>query len=154
MIVKDPAIEAGDIIYVVTPQGLKAVGVAKTKGVATVTFTTDPDFLIANVARLSSAAPTARLVGDRINIRLGCSGPVACSGSASLTVRSGKDASAHRILLAEGKFSVSAGKSKLLAFDETAQGRTYFAGRPAKAACLLTIKLVGGNKSVHPVSLP
>jgi photosystem II stability/assembly factor-like uncharacterized protein len=154
MIVKDPAIEAGDIIYVLTTQGLKAVGVATTNGSVTVRFTTDPDFLVANVARLSSAARTAHLVGSWLQVRLGCTKAVACSGSGSLSVRSGKAALAHSIVLANGHFRVRVGKSKLVAFEETPQGRAYFADRRAKAAGLLTITLVGGKTTTHPVSLP
>jgi hypothetical protein len=154
IVVKDPAIKAGDIIYLVTTQGPKAVGVATSNGTVTVTFTTDPDFLIANVARISIAAPTARLVGSRIQVRLGCTKAVACSGSGSLSVRSGKAASAHSIVLAEGHFRVPAGKSELVGFEETTQGSAYFATGRAKSAGLLTITLVGGKKTVHPVSLP
>jgi hypothetical protein len=46
-VVEDPAIRAGDVIYELTSNGLVAVGTSTQDGSATVSFTTDPTFLIA-----------------------------------------------------------------------------------------------------------
>jgi hypothetical protein len=83
-----------------------------------------------------------------------CAKAIACSGFASVSLRSGEAEYGHSVVLAEGRFSVPAGKAKLVAFEETAQGRAYFAGHPHKTTGLLTVALLGGNKTAHPLLLP
>jgi len=46
--IEDPSIKAGDSIYEVTSTGLKLVGTATVNGTVTITFTTDPIYLIAH----------------------------------------------------------------------------------------------------------
>jgi hypothetical protein len=58
--VSNPAIKAGDTIYIVTSHGLTAVGTAVADGTATITFTSDPVFLIASpaAATTTTTSPT------------------------------------------------------------------------------------------------
>lgn len=53
--IEDPSIKTGDTIYEVTPSGLVAVGTASSDGSATVTFSSDPTFLISQIASLNQA---------------------------------------------------------------------------------------------------
>jgi hypothetical protein len=154
IIVKDPLIKHGDIIYVVTSKGLLALEVAMANGSVAVKFTTDPDFLIANVPQLSSVALSAHVTGAEVQVTLGCTSAVACSGLGRFSVQSSRAASAHSVVLFEGRFSVSAGKHKLVSFAETPKGKAYFARHPAKTAGVLMITLLGGKETVHSVSLP
>ena len=58
-VTNDPAIRAGDLVYMVNPDGtLSQVGTATQDGTATVTFTADPAFLVAHLAS-TSPAPTS-----------------------------------------------------------------------------------------------
>ena len=66
----DPAIKAGDVIYVLTPQGLQVVGTATVNGTVTMTFTTDPDFIVAAVPRLTAVGATGRLKGLAIDVTI------------------------------------------------------------------------------------
>jgi hypothetical protein len=50
----DPGIVAGDVIYELTASGLTALGVASSDGTVTVTFESDPIFLISSAPQESS----------------------------------------------------------------------------------------------------
>jgi hypothetical protein len=58
MSVSDPGIKAGDTIYEVTTAGLEAVGTATVDGTATITFSSDPTFLIAATVLFAQSALT------------------------------------------------------------------------------------------------
>jgi len=58
MSVSDPGIKAGDTIYEVTTAGLEAVGTATVDGTATITFSSDPTFLIAATVLCAQSALT------------------------------------------------------------------------------------------------
>ena len=154
IIVKDPPIKHGDIIYVLTSKGLLALGVVTTNGSAAVRFTADSDFLITNVPQLSSVAPIAHVAGAEVQLTLGCTNAVACSGLGRFSVQSSGTGSAHSIVLFEGRFNIEAGKHRLVSFAETPQGRAYLARHPAKTQGSLMITLLGGKRTVHSVSLP
>jgi len=49
--ITDASIVAGDIVYVLTPSGMIVAGTATLSGTATVTFTTDPVFIVTAVAK-------------------------------------------------------------------------------------------------------
>lgn len=68
----DPAIRAGDTIYVLTAHGLRAVGTATADGQATISFTTDPAFLVAAVPRLGRVSRAALLKGRDVDLKLTC----------------------------------------------------------------------------------
>ena len=154
IIVKDPPIKHGDIIYVLTSKGLLALGVVTTNGSAAVRFTADSDFLITNVPQLSSVAPIAHVAGAEVQLTLGCTNAVACSGLGRFSVQSSGAGSALSIVLFEGRFNIEAGKHRLVSFAETPQGRAYLARHPAKTQGSLMITLLGGKRTVHSVSLP
>ena len=46
MTITDPSITAGETIYLLTSGGLVAAGSATANGTATITFTTDPVFVV------------------------------------------------------------------------------------------------------------
>jgi hypothetical protein len=58
MTITDPSIKAGDTIYELTSTGLVAVGTATVEGLATVTFSSDPVFVVAEATLASQAALT------------------------------------------------------------------------------------------------
>jgi surface protein len=58
MTITDPSIKAGDTIYELTSTGLVAVGTATVDGSATVTFSSDPVFVVAEATLDSQAALT------------------------------------------------------------------------------------------------
>ena len=60
--INDPSIVAGDTIFEVTPSGLVAVGTASTNGTVTITFSSDPTFVITHVAAAARALPRATKV--------------------------------------------------------------------------------------------
>ena len=60
MTITDPAIKAGDTIYALTSTGVRAVGTASINGQATVTFTSDPAFVVAAVPRLGTVGGKGR----------------------------------------------------------------------------------------------
>ena len=90
MTITDPNIVAGDTIYEVTAAGLKVVGTAAKNGTATVTFSSDPTFVIAHTnlvaqAALNLTSVTGTLAKPLILTTSGGSG----SGAVSYTVTNG-----------------------------------------------------------------
>ena len=90
MTITDPNIVAGDTIYEVTAAGLKVVGTAAKNGTATVTFSSDPTFVIAHTnlvaqAALTLTSVTGTLAKPLILTTSGGSG----SGAVSYTVTNG-----------------------------------------------------------------
>jgi hypothetical protein len=70
MSVSDPGIVAGDTIYEVTTAGLVAVGTAKANGSATITFSSDPTFIIAATLRVAQSALTITTLSGTVGTAL------------------------------------------------------------------------------------
>ena len=72
MTITDPSIVAGDTIYEVTSAGLVAVGTATANGTVTITFSSDPTFLVTQktlVAQLALTITTlSSTVGTALNL--------------------------------------------------------------------------------------
>ena len=56
--ISDPSIKAGDTIYMLTSSGPKAVGTASADGSATVTFTSDPVFIVTAASATTTTVPS------------------------------------------------------------------------------------------------
>jgi hypothetical protein len=90
MTITDPSIVAGDTIYELTSAGLEAVGTATTNGTVTITFSSDPTFLVTHTALLAQASlqvtTTSGTVGAALALATsGGSG----SGAVSFSVNNG-----------------------------------------------------------------
>jgi hypothetical protein len=151
MTIVDPAIKAGDTIYLLTPSGLRAVGVATVNGRVTITFTTDPEFVVAAVPRITGVGSAASLKGAVIGVNLSCGPAIKCSGTSTLTAASHKGGAT--VTLAQGRFTVAAGKTKAVPFTETAAGKAFLKDHKDIAG-QLTLTLMGGKKSTHQVRVP
>ena len=64
---------------------------ATKNGMATVSFTGDPDFVVADVPQLASVPATAGLKGSNIQVKINCSSAVKYAGSGILSVRGQED---------------------------------------------------------------
>jgi len=143
MNIVDTSIRAGDTIYILTSHGLQALSTAASNGQATVTFTTDPDFVVASVPRLGTVAAKGTLKASALQFKVSCGLAIRCTGSAVLSV--GKSGA-----VAQARFAVAAGRVKTLSLALTTRGRKLLAslkGRPVTAT--LTIKLLGGETRTY-----
>jgi hypothetical protein len=145
----DPAVKAGDIIYMLHGDGLKAVGTAAKQGRATVSFSSDPDFVVTRVPVLTAVGHAAPLGHGTVGVKLTCGPAIACSGRATVSLGQG----AHRLTLASGHFSVAASRTKTVLLPKTPAGSKLgnagARGRTAK----VTAQLTGGKQLVRAVTL-
>jgi hypothetical protein len=151
--ITDPAIKAGDTIYALTATGIRAVGTATANGQATVTFTTDPAFLVAAVPRLGTVSGRGALKGSRVYVAVACTAATRCTGMASLSVAvSGAGAKRSKVF-AKGHFALGAGRAGALSLPVSGAGRKLLAGATNGEVWVgnLTITLLGGKKSQHRV---
>ncbi len=156
MTITDPAIKAGDTIYVLTSAGVRAVGTATTNGQATITFTTDPAFVIASVPRLGAVAARGAVQGSTVRVAIACAVATKCMGTASLSVGVGRAGAKKSVLFAKGRFTLRAGGTGALSLPISGPGRKLLGSSGGKAEDLvgnLTITLLGGKQSEHRVVL-
>jgi hypothetical protein len=154
MTITDPAIKAGDTIYALTSTGIRAVGTATTNGEATVTFTSDPAFVVASVPRLGTVGTQGSLKGSSVQVGVACAAGTRCTGTASLSVAVSKSGAKRNVLFAKGDFALNAGRTGHLSLFVSGAGRTLLRSGGGKLEELigkLTITLVGGKKSEHRV---
>jgi hypothetical protein len=90
MTITDPGIKAGDTIYALTSTGLVAVGTATVDGSATVTFSSDPVFVVAEATLTSQAALSLTTFKGTVGkpLRLATSGGSG-TGAVTFTVNDG-----------------------------------------------------------------
>jgi hypothetical protein len=150
MTIVDAAIKAGDTIYLLTPSGLQAVGVATVNGRVTITFTTDPEFVVAAVPRITGTGSAASLKGSDIAVELSCGPAIKCSGVTTLTALSHGGTT---VTLAQGRFTVAAGKTETVPFTETTPGKAFLKDHKDIVG-QLEVTLMGGTKSTHHVRVP
>ncbi len=154
MTIVDPVIMAGDTIYALTSTGVRAVGTATANGAATVTFTSDPAFVVAGVPRLATVGMLGSLKGSSVEVGVACVAGTRCAGTASLSVVVGPARAKRNVLFAKGDFAVDGGRTGHLSLSVTSAGRTLLrsgGGRLEQLTANLTINLVGGKKSQHRV---
>lgn len=144
----DPAIRAGDTIYVLTAHGLRAVGTATADGQATISFTTDPAFLVAAVPRLGRVSRAAVLKGRDVDLKLTCGPGAACTGSARLS------ASKTGFVLAKGTFTMKASKTRTISLAETSSGALYLSAHHAQTLTgTLSVGLLGAKPESYRLTL-
>jgi hypothetical protein len=153
MTVTDPAIRAGDTVYALTSTGIRAVGTATTNGQATVTFTTDPAFLVAAVPRLGTVSGQGALKGSKVHVAVTCAAATRCTGTASLSLAVSAAGAKRSLVLAKGHFALGAGRAGALSLRVTGVGHKLLAGATDAEVVVgdLTIALLGGQKSQHRV---
>ena len=153
--ITDPSIKSGDMVYSLAPSGLKSTaGVVTTKGKVVITFTTDPDFLVAHVPQLASVAAYVALNSLGVQVNIGCSPSAPCTGTGSLVVAARTGTGLHSLVLAQGTFVVNAGQTENVMLTITSQGRKFVVPDAGKGvAGTLTVTLVGGKRSVYQVVL-
>jgi hypothetical protein len=122
--ITDPNIRAGDVIYEVTSAGLTNVGTATVDGSVTISFTTDPVFMITAKILLAQAVlsvtSTSGTVGTALRlITSGGSG----TGAVSYTV---VDGTASGCVVLNGSISVTVAGTCVIAATKATDG-TYYA---------------------------
>ncbi|HTT89464.1 MAG TPA: hypothetical protein VMF65_07885, partial [Acidimicrobiales bacterium] len=158
--ITDPSLKAGDALYLLTAGGLVAAGVATANGKVTVTFKTDPDYVVANVPQLTGVAGQATVKGSTVAVKIGCSSSVKCTGSGTVTIEEGKAKTAHSVVLAEGRFAIAAGHTASVPFAGKAPAGKILSSlaggkvNGGKVAGVLTLSLLGGKTTTHRLTLP
>lgn len=151
MTIDDPAIRAGDTVYILTPHGLKAVGTAVVNGMARVTFTTDPDFVVAAVPKLARVSGTAKLTAGAAEVEMRCDLGARCAGTALLRAKINRHRTA---VLARGRFTIGSGKQRLVKLALTSEGRRLLASRKHQMTVQLVVRIKGGKIRSYRVVLP
>ena len=64
---------------------------------------------------------------------MACSPSIRCVGAGSLTAVVGKGKAAHKVIVAQGRFTIPAGKSETVSFGETAHAGSVLGTHPSKA---------------------
>jgi hypothetical protein len=148
MTIKDPSIVAGDVIYEYTTAGLIPVGKATANGSMTITFRTDPAFVVAALPH-ASAATTYVANAHLVALRVSCSQASTCVGLARLNVARARG----EIEVAAKHFSLKPGHSAPLGLALTARGKHVLArSRHHRGFRLgLVITLTGGGRTVQVV---
>jgi hypothetical protein len=157
--ITDPAIRAKDTIYDVTDSGIARVGTASGNGSATVTFSTDPIFVLAAVPNVSPQR-SLRLVGKSgVELKLSCGRGVPCRGNARISVarrvQDGKRSVIRQVVLGTAKFSIPSGRTKPVALKLTANGLAALLHRQGhgRFQMSLTTTVTGGSRVVSRVYL-
>lgn len=153
--ITDPSIHAGDIIYALSSSGLKAVGVATVNGKVTVSFENDPDFLVANVPELSSVGAKGVVTASAVKVKIGCTAGIRCVGYGTVTAKAGKGKAARSVKVAQGHFTIPAGRTKTVSLTKTGEAGRVLVSHPKKhVEASLSISLAGGRKTSHKLELP
>jgi hypothetical protein len=160
MTITDPGIHAGDTVYEVTSSGLKAVGVATQNGVATITFTNDPTFVVAATPELALALKLGRVIHSRVELKLTCKPGAACRGIAKLSVarkvKHGSRTVVTHLTVAIARYSIGAGQARFVVFRVTGPGKAVLARRTLyrRFAMSLVTTVTGGSRSVVRAFVP
>ena len=120
MTITDPSIAAGDVVYQVTSQGaLIEAGTATANGTMTITFTSDPTFIMGtNSPKIVAKSARAVLNGTKLPVKLRCEFK-ACKGIAELTQTNTVKVKHGRKTVTEKKTLVLAKASYRLAENKT-----------------------------------
>lgn len=126
MTINDPSIQKGDVIYAVVNGTLQKVGVATANGSATVTFTSDPTFVVLAPPSLGLANPFAKLTGSTVGVRLICAQGDACTGTATLNVAHREGGKETQVFVAKGTFKLGQRQLSTVSFTTTSAGTSLF----------------------------
>lgn len=153
LVVNNPAIKAGDVIYELVNGKLTAVGHATANGVATITFTSDPVFLIMTPARGGIASVKATLSPSTIGVRVSCTQGKVCAGIAYANVARKTSGGFKQVHVAAGRFSVAYGSVKTVDLKVTGIGKKILAqhhGNHFRVGVVLLFS--SGTRAVHLVN--
>jgi hypothetical protein len=156
MTITDASIRLGDVVYVLLGGRVQPVGQAVQNGSVTVSFSTDPDFIVAAVPHLAVVGANAVVVGTSVRVTLTCAAIAPCSGTARLSVRMPNGRWQWVAQAGPGRFALGAGSTGALRLTLTPSSRLLLAKAKASHEALvgrLVLSLRGGPPSVHPVSL-
>ena len=139
MTITDPNIKAGDIIYELTSTGLAAVGTATANGTVTITFSSDPIFLVSHTTPVAQASLRITTLSGTLGTALtlvtsGGSG----SGAVSFTVTNAT-ATGCRIT---GSSLTATGAGKCLVTAKKAADTTYLAASSSATTVRFTAKVI------------
>ena len=85
MTINDAKIVSGDVLYKVTAGGLDKMGTATRSGVATISFVSDPIFLVSTAPSASIHLTRSRFALSGHNVPVAFSCTISCRGRATLT---------------------------------------------------------------------
>lgn len=148
IVVTDPSIKAGDVVYMLTSTGLQAVGTATADGHATITFRSDPDFVLAAAPHISAVGSQATVHDGSVSVRISCTLSESCTGTAKMVAEDG------RTELAVGKFRVAAGRTSWVRLGETLPGKRFLNLHRSRVVATVSLSLKGGGRSVRRVVVP
>ena len=139
MTITDPSIVAGDTIYELTSTGLVAVGTATANGTVTITFSSDPIFLVSHTTPVAQASLRITTLSGTLGTALtlvtsGGSG----SGAVSFTVTNAT-ATGCRIT---GSSLTATGAGKCLVTAKKAADTTYLAASSSATTVRFTAKVI------------
>lgn len=155
--ITDSAIKKGDEIFAYVGGKLTEVGVADADGSATVTFTTDPIFLVLAPARaaLANSQAPATPSSTSVPVRIACKSGTVCEGKANLDVARKVNGKWVQKLVATGNFSIAVGQVGTAKLDVTSFGKTVLARIPLYRHFYLGLvtTLNDGQRIIHKVFL-
>ena len=161
MTIDDHGIAAGDTVYQLTTAGrLTPVGVAKANGVVTITFDSDPLFVIAAVPKLTLESTPAKATKQAIKLKLHCSAAASCHGTATLSLtvkaRRGHKMVATHVKVASARFVISKSRTATIDLRMTKFGRAVLARRTPDQRLHLNLAttVTGAPMGVRGVLLP
>ena len=163
MTITDPSIVTGDVVYELSSSALTPVGTATQKGSVTITFTSDPAFIVAGAAPPSAVLPSAaalslhrqlaRIRGDTVTVQLSCASGQPCHALVRLfgprhTLRRRHNVITHDVL-ASKELSLRSGQTKAVALEMPTVGRLVIARPHPRLALTLVTILTGLPRQAH-----
>jgi len=159
--IDDHGIAAGDTVYALTSAGrLTPVGVAKANGVVTITFESDPVFVVAGVPKLTLAATLAKATKKAIDLKLYCTAAASCHATATLSftvkARRGHETVVTHVTVASARFVIAKARTATIDLRMTRFGRAVLARRTPNQRLHLNLAttVTGAAWSVETVLLP
>jgi hypothetical protein len=159
--IDDLGIVAGDTVYALTSAGrLTPVGVAKANGVVTITFESDPVFVVAAVPKLTLATTLAKATKKAIDLKLYCTAAASCHATATLSftvkARRGHETVVTHVTVASAHFVIAKARTTTIDLRMTRFGRAVLARRTPNQRLHLNLAtaVTGAARSVKTVLLP
>jgi hypothetical protein len=159
LVITDKSVKKGEVILEVTTSGFKKVGTASKNGSATVTFLSDPTFVIARVPVISVTSKRGSLSRTGVELTLSCTAGLPCAGTATLSVpekvKHGKKTETVRLAVATVHYSLKAGAKKNVVLVTTKTGKPILSSTSAKVRSGLevTASVSGGTALVQKLTV-